>query len=338
MNWRDRLTLLLGVASPFVAQGPAMAAPQADAKALTVKPEAQRDVTYWRDPAQAKRLLQLAGHGSHRSHRSHSSHSSHSSHYSGNGGYRTPSYTPPVYTPPPAPRPAAPRATPPNAVAPLYSPPASTYSTPTTAPFVTSGTSAPSDRIDGRAFTQAEIRQIVRRVQTALTVRGYDPGGLDGLLGDKTRTALRQYQAASSLPQSGYLDLATLDGLGVTIATPSLGAAPLPAAAHTLAPAASPAPTLALPTEPAWLDQPTAADLDRLRPSGIPRHPLGSAIIRCMVAEDGTLFACFSVSETPPGRRYGQAAMRAAALYRMRIDGAYAGFVGRAIEVHISWP
>lgn len=330
MNWRDRLTLLLGVASPFVAQQPAIAAPQADAKAVADKPEAQRDVTYWRDPAQAKRLLQLAGHGSHRSHRSHSSHRSH---YSGSGGYRAPRYTPPVYTPPRTP---APRTTTPRAVAPLYSPPATTYSTPTTTPFVSSGASTPSDRINGRAFSQSEIRQVVRRVQTALTVRGYDPGGLDGLLGDKTRTALRQYQAANGLPQSGYLDLATLDGLGVTVATPSLGAAPAPVATAPLAPQA-PAAVEPVPTEPVWLDQPTAADLDRLRPSGAPRQPLGSAVIRCMVAEDGTLFACFAESESPPSRRYGQAAVRAAALYRMRVDGAYAAFVGQAIEVRISW-
>ncbi|WP_436357093.1 hypothetical protein [Brevundimonas sp. CEF1] len=92
-----------------------------------------------------------------------------------------------------------------------------------------------------------------------------------------------------------------------------------------------------MPTEPVWLDQTTAAYLDRLRPSGAPRQPLGSAVIRCMVAEDGTLFACFAESETPPGRRYGQAAVRAAALYRMRVDGAYAAFVGQAIEVRISW-
>ncbi|MEN5146559.1 His-Xaa-Ser repeat protein HxsA [Brevundimonas diminuta] len=330
MNWRDRLTLLLGVASPFVAQQPAIAAPQSDAKAVADKPEAQRDVTYWRDPAQAKRLLQLAGHGSHRSHRSHSSHRSH---YSGSGGYRAPRYTPPVYTPPRTP---APRTTTPRAVAPLYSPPATTYSTPTTTPFVSSGASTPSDRINGRAFSQSEIRQVVRRVQTALTVRGYDPGGLDGLLGDKTRTALRQYQAANGLPQSGYLDLATLDGLGVTVATPSLGAAPAPVAIAPLAPQA-PAAVEPVPAEPVWLDQPTAADLDRLRPSGAPRQPLGSAVIRCMVAEDGTLFACFAESETLPGRRYGQSAVRAAALYRMRVDGAYAVFVGQAIEVRISW-
>lgn len=333
MNWRDRLTLLLGVASPFAAHQPALAAPQADAKAVADKPEAQRDVTYWRDPAQAKRLLQLAGHGSHRSHRSHSSHRSH---YSGSGGYRAPRYTPPVYTPPPAPRTTAPRATTPRAVAPLYSPPAASYSTPNTSPFVSNGASTPSDRINGRAFTQAEIRQVVRRVQTALTVRGYDPGGLDGLLGDKTRSALRQYQAANALPQSGYLDLATLDGLGVTVATPSLGAAPVPVVTVPAAPTA-PAAAEPAPTEPVWLDQPTAADLDRLRPSGAPRYPLGSAVIRCMVAEDGTLFACFTESENPPGRRYGQAAVRAAALYRMRIDGPYAAFIGQAIEVRISW-
>jgi len=62
---------------------------------------------------------------------------------------------------------------------------------------------------------QAEVIEIVRRVQLALLIRGYDPGLADGALGPKTQEALRQFQAATGLSISGYLDAATLDALGV---------------------------------------------------------------------------------------------------------------------------
>lgn len=203
----------------------------------------------------------------------------------------------------------------------------------------------PSDSISGRAFTQAEIRRIVRRVQTALTVRGYDPGGIDGLLGERTRSSLRAFQTAGGLRVTGYLDLETLDALGITTAEPSLGAAP--ADTGTSAPAAGPAgpingPNIAVvpearPAAPEWLDQPTLGDLNRLRPSTAGGRP-GVATVRCSVQDDGTLGECAAISETPPGSRYAQAAVRASALYRMRVDGAFAGFIGQQIDVPVAWP
>jgi peptidoglycan hydrolase-like protein with peptidoglycan-binding domain len=203
----------------------------------------------------------------------------------------------------------------------------------------------PSDSISGRAFTQSEIRRIVRRVQTALTVRGYDSGGIDGLLGERTRLSLRAFQTAGGLRVTGYLDLETLDALGITTAEPSLGAAPADAGAS--APVAEPVgpiagpdiaiPPAARPAAPEWLDQPTSGDLDRLRPSTARGRP-GAATVRCRVQDDGTLVECAPIVETPPGSRYGQAAVRASALYRMRVDGAFAGFIGQQIDVPVTWP
>jgi len=221
-----------------------------------------------------------------------------------------------------------------------------------TRPFVSSGASIPSDRISGRAFSQAEIRLIVRRVQTALTVRGYDSGGIDGVLGDRTRSSLRAFQTARGLRVTGFLDLETLDALGVTTAEPSLGAAPVPERpydapagaavapapvpqAPEVGPATSPL-AVARPAVPAWVDQPSSADLDRLRPSAAGGRA-GVAIVRCRVQDDGTLVECVSISETPSGSRYGQAAVRASALYRMRVDGAWGGFVGEQIDVPVTW-
>lgn len=170
-------------------------------------------------------------------------------------------------------------------------------------------------------------------------IRGYDPGGIDGRLGDHTRTALRSFQTAQGLPASGYLDLSTLDALEITTADPSLGAAPAPApAAPEAAPLQTPAAEPPTPTEPAWLDQPTSADLERLRPRGADARLESGAVLRCRVLDDGVLTACVTLSETPPGRRYGQAAMRAAGLYRMRVDGPYAPFVGQEITIAIRWP
>lgn len=54
----------------------------------------------------------------------------------------------------------------------------------------------------------------VRDVQRALKARGYDPGPVDGVLGLKTQTALKQFQTDNSLPM-GNLNIKTLESLGV---------------------------------------------------------------------------------------------------------------------------
>jgi len=51
-----------------------------------------------------------------------------------------------------------------------------------------------------RALSRAERSQF----QTDLKTLGYDPGGTDGLLGRKTRAALKQYQKSKNLPADGF--------------------------------------------------------------------------------------------------------------------------------------
>jgi peptidoglycan hydrolase-like protein with peptidoglycan-binding domain len=46
----------------------------------------------------------------------------------------------------------------------------------------------------------------VRQVQGLLRERGYDPGPIDGIIGQKTRTALRQFQRDHNLPTTGRID------------------------------------------------------------------------------------------------------------------------------------
>lgn len=56
------------------------------------------------------------------------------------------------------------------------------------------------------------------RVQAALYAKGYDPGAIDGVLGEQTVLALRQFQEAYGLAQSGRLTTETLNALGVALA------------------------------------------------------------------------------------------------------------------------
>jgi hypothetical protein len=55
----------------------------------------------------------------------------------------------------------------------------------------------------------------VRRVQGLLRERGYDPGPIDGLMGQRTRQALRQFQRDHNLPETGRIDVATENALGL---------------------------------------------------------------------------------------------------------------------------
>lgn len=56
-------------------------------------------------------------------------------------------------------------------------------------------------------------RSIRAEVQRRLTLTGFDPGAVDGIFGPTTREALRAWQAASALPETGYLDETALTAL-----------------------------------------------------------------------------------------------------------------------------
>ena len=58
----------------------------------------------------------------------------------------------------------------------------------------------------------------VRNVQSALSQLGYQPGPIDGLMGSKTRTAIRAYQTDKGLPVSGEPSVALYDHIQATIA------------------------------------------------------------------------------------------------------------------------
>ena len=55
----------------------------------------------------------------------------------------------------------------------------------------------------------------VETVQRELTERGYDPGPVDGAMGQRTRGALREFQRAAGIPDTGQIDDATRTALGL---------------------------------------------------------------------------------------------------------------------------
>ncbi|MEX0759816.1 MAG: peptidoglycan-binding domain-containing protein, partial [Tistlia sp.] len=60
-----------------------------------------------------------------------------------------------------------------------------------------------------------EDRPTTRSVQAALNERGYDAGPADGIMGTKTRDAIRTFQSDASLPLSGTISKETLVALGL---------------------------------------------------------------------------------------------------------------------------
>lgn len=59
-------------------------------------------------------------------------------------------------------------------------------------------------------------RQQVEEMQSLLLLRGLDTGGVDGLVGAKTREAVKRFQEQASLPADGYPTVALLDQLRST--------------------------------------------------------------------------------------------------------------------------
>ena len=55
---------------------------------------------------------------------------------------------------------------------------------------------------------------IVRRIQTALQTRGYNPGPIDGVIGSQTLAAVDKFQRDNNL-STGGLTMATVERLGV---------------------------------------------------------------------------------------------------------------------------
>jgi peptidoglycan hydrolase-like protein with peptidoglycan-binding domain len=99
------------------------------------------------------------------------------------------------------------------------------------------------------ALGGATAEMSISDAQQALIERGFDPGGIDGKIGPRTRKAIRAFQAAQGLPQTGELDPPTLERLfppALPTPTPEPVAKPPP-----VDPATTSTPSTSIPFAPA---------------------------------------------------------------------------------------
>ncbi|MBG0809437.1 peptidoglycan-binding protein [Methylosinus sp. H3A] len=71
----------------------------------------------------------------------------------------------------------------------------------------------------GAASLAGPYNPVTQAAQSKLVSQGFDPGTLDGVAGTKTAAAITGFQQKSGLPQSGALDPATLEKLGIGVST-----------------------------------------------------------------------------------------------------------------------
>jgi membrane-bound lytic murein transglycosylase B len=74
---------------------------------------------------------------------------------------------------------------------------------------------APAKEAKAEKKVPAKATEDVKKLQEALKAKGHDPGPIDGILGAKTRAALKAFQEASGLKATGRLDDQTAEKLGV---------------------------------------------------------------------------------------------------------------------------
>ena len=89
---------------------------------------------------------------------------------------------------------------------------------------------------------------LIKQVQSKLKDAGYDKtGSVDGVWGDRTRTAVERYQTDHNLKSSGQLDAATLQAMNISASQPNGDTSPAPqdntANSAPVPPAPAPAPT-----------------------------------------------------------------------------------------------
>jgi murein L,D-transpeptidase YcbB/YkuD len=75
--------------------------------------------------------------------------------------------------------------------------------------------------MEGTEQGQRSSTQDIKKAQEALKNKGHNPGSVDGVMGQQTRQAIRAFQKANGLKESGILDAETAEKLGVEKATAS---------------------------------------------------------------------------------------------------------------------
>ena len=63
------------------------------------------------------------------------------------------------------------------------------------------------------ASAQPNLNQAVMNLQSQLAAKGYDPGPVDGVMGERTRAAIRAYQRDRQMPVDGQVTQALVSSL-----------------------------------------------------------------------------------------------------------------------------
>ena len=76
---------------------------------------------------------------------------------------------------------------------------------------------------NARKIKSPEAEQVVRTVQHSLTSLGFEPGRIDGRVGDETERAIRQFETASGLSPTGRVSAELFSQLARAIGAKSAG-------------------------------------------------------------------------------------------------------------------
>jgi len=63
----------------------------------------------------------------------------------------------------------------------------------------------------GKEMTSMDVRDLQQRLDT----KGFSPGPIDGVMGPRTKNAIREFQQANNLPVTGKPTMETMDHLGL---------------------------------------------------------------------------------------------------------------------------
>ena len=74
---------------------------------------------------------------------------------------------------------------------------------------------APAKEEKAEKKAPAKASEEIKKLQEALKAKGHDPSPIDGIMGAKTRAAIKEFQEASGLKGTGRLDDQTAEKLGV---------------------------------------------------------------------------------------------------------------------------
>ncbi len=84
---------------------------------------------------------------------------------------------------------------------------------PVSAASETKAGSVKEEKSESKAMTKETTE--IRKVQEALKDKGEDPGAVDGIMGRKTRAAIRAFQKTNGIKVTGTVDDQTAEKLGV---------------------------------------------------------------------------------------------------------------------------